>query len=74
MSYYWHYLHHFDNLSATQASVNVWVYQLTATSSLLQPRGILDWRPRDKQLANPSTANSTGCVQVRDAKLPNDFA
>ena len=61
----------FYNLLTVQVFVNEWVYQLTATSSLQQPRGILDWPQYGKQLANSSTANSTGCVQVRDAKLPN---
>ena len=68
------YRRHFGSLLIIQVFVNGWVYQLTVTSSLLQPRGILDWRQYDKQLANPSTANSTGCVQVRDAKLPNGSA
>ena len=68
------YLHHFGNLLTTQVFVNGWVYQLIVTSSLPQLHGILDWLLGDKQLANPNTANNTGCVQVRDVKQPNDFA
>ena len=68
------YLHHFYNFSTTQVFVNEWAYPLTVTSSLQQPREILDWRLRDKHMANPNTANNIGCVQVRDVKLPDGYA